>query len=76
MFINKQYTYLILYIKDKEVITIKGYITLLSNINLKEGNSINKINNYIFISLLINVYKENIIGVVIRDKVLRYLCRL
>ena len=73
---NKLYTYPILRIKDKKVITIKGYITLPSNANLKEGNNINKINNYTLISLLINIYKENIVGVVIRDKVLRYLYRL
>ena len=74
--INRHYTFPLLYIKDNKVKTIYSYITLLSNINLKENNSINKINNYIFINLLINIYKENIIRVVIRDKVLRYLYRL
>ena len=73
--INKQYTYLILYIKDKEVTTIYSYITLPSNINLGGDNSINNINNYIFINLLIKVYKD-IKKVVIRDRVLHYLYRL
>ena len=73
MLANKLYTYPILYIKDKKVITIKGNITLPSNTNLKEGNSINKINNYILINLLINIYKENIIRVVIKNKVFKYL---
>ena len=46
MTINKTYTFSILYIKDKEVITINSYITLPNNANLKESNNINKINNY------------------------------
>ena len=72
--INKQYTYLLLYIKDKEVKTINSYITFSSNTNLQEGNSINKINSYILINLLIKGYKEINKGkVVIKGKVLKYL---
>ena len=66
---NKQYTYLLLYIKDKKVKTINSYITLLNNINLRGDNNINNINNYILINLLI----KDIEKVVIRGKVFIYL---
>ena len=75
MLANRPYTYPLLYIKDNKVITIYSYITLPSNINLKGDNNINNINNYILINLLIKVYKD-IEKVVIRDRVLNYLCRL
>ena len=55
---NKQYTYLLLCIKDNKVKTISSHITLPSNTDLEEGNSINKINSYTLINLLIKGYKE------------------
>ena len=73
--INTLYTYLLLYIKDKEVITIYSYITLPSNINLRGNNNINNINNYILINLLIKVYKD-IDKVIIKDRILNYLYKL
>ena len=66
---NKPYTYPILCIKDKEVITIYSYITLPSNTNLRGDNSINNINNYTLINLLI----KDIEKVVIIGKVFIYL---
>ena len=73
--INRLYTYPLLYIKDNKIITIYSYITLLNNINLRGDNSINNINNYIFINLLIKIYKD-IEKVVIKDRVFNYLYRL
>jgi hypothetical protein len=69
---NKPYTYPLLCIKDKEVETTRGRITLPSNADSGGDDSIDNINNYTLVDLLIKAY-EDMEKVVVGDRVLDYL---
>ena len=66
---NRPYTYPLLRIKDDEVITTHGRITLPSNTDSRGDNSIDDIDDYTLIDLLIKDMEKVVVG----GKVLTYL---